>query len=72
MEIFLRLYISYYYHSIYSLITPYNKYPVNYETNISIRIKSSKFIIHSISNLTKYLIASKFKQTVYNNYQSLI
>ena len=58
-EIFHRLQISYYYHSLYAVI--YNIYPINYKTYNSKRVESLRFIIKNISNHIKYLNASKFK-----------
>ncbi len=61
MEIFLRIYISYYYHSLYSIITPSNIYPINYKIINSKKVTSSNINFQNIPNYTKYLNASKFK-----------
>ncbi len=69
-EIFRRISLScYYYHFLYSAISPYNRYPINFKTTNSEKVISPNVIIHSISNPTKYLVTSESKLTIYHNYQ---
>ena len=56
-EIFLIISLSYYNcHLLHFSITPYNKFPVIYETKISIKVESSKVISIPEMNLFKNLI----------------
>ena len=68
-EIILRIPLSYCYHFLYLSITTSNIYPINSKTTNSEKAKSPKIIIHSISNPTKYSVASKFILTIYRNFQ---